>query len=450
MLRLLVVDDDASIPESIRLLVPDGWLVVSCDPSKNPLPNPCGFDAAIVDMHLTAQQGAEGIQVIRKLLSQNPAMAVLGASGDSSIDLMSKAISVGAQWFLAKPVNANELLSRLRFIESYLKLLRYTDNNRWIGRSPVSLNILREIALCSIDTRPTLIQGESGAGKEVAASLIRKLLEPKPWISVNIAAIPDNLFESELFGHAKGAFTGADQARIGLIEAARNGTIFLDEIETLSLQNQAKLLRFLETGEVRRVGSSAITSIECRVVVASNIDLKTLVSEGRFREDLYWRLYGSVINIPSLRERKPDILETATFFLSRNKYGESKVITAEAADFLEGHTWPGNVRELRQVMDSLARTSPLPFIRKVDVEASLQKFSSASNSSTCDQSSPGSQIESSDIELSEGYERLISKFELSLFQKALATHQGVDEAARTLGMSRSNLYKKLKRYSLLT
>ena len=267
----------------------------SSDPKVTPSGN---FSAALVDMHLTPDMSkAEGVNHIARLHEADPHLEIVAMSGDLDRELMEACLKAGASRFLAKPLTPEELLLTLEKIEA-LHLLRdasarSTGRVPWIGSSKKSADVKRALASLRAEPGPILIEGESGTGKEVAAALIHgQEGSGRPFVSVNLAALPENVFESEFFGHVRGAFTGADQNKMGLAEAAHGGDLFLDEVEALPLSQQAKLLRFLESGEVRRVGAKDSIRVQVRVIGATNQNLETMVREGHFREDLLWRMHG--------------------------------------------------------------------------------------------------------------------------------------------------------------
>ena len=317
--RLLVVEDDDLVVAALRVAMPSNWSMASASsPSEVPV---SGFNAALVDMHLSGNlKQAEGLDVIRQLRDQDPHIEIVAMSGDFDRGLMEQGLKAGATRFLAKPIGTEEIHLTLEKIEALL-LLRELANSRiegvsqqreprWIGESEASQNVSRQIASLRGEHGPILIEGESGTGKEVAAWLIHsqernanseKGFAVRPFVQINLAAIPETVFESELFGHVKGAFTGADQNKMGLAEAAHGGDLFLDEIEALPLANQAKLLRFLESGEIRRVGGRDAIRVHARVIVATNRKLDDMVKTGEFREDLMWRVSGKRLTLPPLR-----------------------------------------------------------------------------------------------------------------------------------------------------
>jgi DNA-binding NtrC family response regulator len=358
-------------------------------------------------------------------------------SGDVRRDLMESALRTGAQRFLAKPLQSEELLLVLEKLEALWDLrqgaLRREGGVTWIGQSDGSKKILEKVAALKGESSPVLIEGESGTGKEVVARLLVQQEEAeRPFVPVNVAALPENLFESELFGHVKGAFTGADRDKVGLIEAADGGDLFLDEIEAMPLALQVKLLRFLESGEIRRVGASRPTHVRCRVIAAGNRPLESLIQEGQFREDLYFRLAGQKISLPALRERGGDVDALAKHFLDAERPRRNKTFSDDGLAALRAYAWPGNVRELKRVCERLSLTSPLPLIRGEDVHSAFGAPASSKN----------------EMDLSRGLAALVDNFEKGVIQKALEREKDVENAANLLGISRSNLYKKMKDHGL--
>ena len=279
-----------------------------------------------------------------------------------------------------------------------------------------------------------MLEGETGTGKEVAARLLSFQEGERPFIAVNVAGIAENLFESEMFGHVKGAFTGADLNKIGLCEAAHGGDLFLDEIEALAPAHQAKLLRFLENGEIRRVGGKEPIQVECRVIVASNKPLEKMLRDGAFREDLYFRISGQKIELPPLRERREDIDDLVSYFLSLEHPRRNKTFSEDGLQALKEYSWPGNIRELKRVCEQLCLISPLPLIRKDDVLALLRPILSAP--------------EQKDIDLSKGLNILVEEFEAGVILQCLKRDPDIDKTADRLKISRSNLYKKIKEYNI--
>lgn len=436
-LNLLIVDDDELVLASLRTVIRPPWRLFTNN-YESPLPNET-FHAALVDMHLTGNiRRAEGLEVIQKLKLEQPFIEAIAMSGDLDIENMEKGLKAGASRFLAKPIQPEELQLNLDKIEE-LWLLRGAiqrgtiKSTPWLGQSLASQKVQEQVAAFKGEEGPFLIEGESGTGKEVVAQLLHSQRADRPFVAVNVASIPENLFESELFGHVKGAFTGADQNKMGLIEAAHGGDLFLDEIEAMPLPQQAKLLRFLESGEIRRVGAKESVIIKARVIAATNRPLKDLVAEKKFREDLLWRLSGKKIALPPLRERKDDISILANTFLNSDNR-RKRELTDEGLVALQNYDWPGNVRELKRVCEQLLVACPLPVVRREDVARVVQPYSFVG------QSTP--------IDFSLGLTRIVNEYEAHVITKCLEQYQDIDEVARHLDMSRSNLYKKIKDHNI--
>jgi DNA-binding NtrC family response regulator len=436
---LLIVDDDSLIHQSFRLCLPAHWKPISAT-RVNEIPTDRSFHAAFVDLHLTGG-GPDGLDVIKSLSASHPNMELIAMSGDIRRELMELALKAGAQRFLGKPLHSEELLLILQKIEALWDLRetssRTSGRTRWVGEGSASKKVLERLASLKGESGAVLLEGESGCGKEVAAKLLHEQENSaRPFVAVNIAALPENLFEAELFGHTKGAFTGADRDRAGLCEAADGGDLFLDEIEALPLAQQVKLLRFLESGEIRRVGARDAIRVQCRVIAASNQPLEKLVSEGKFREDLYFRLSGKKLSLPPLRERTEDITVLAKHFLEAERPRRNKQFTDDGLKALAVYPWPGNVRELKRVCEQLSLVSPLPLIRGEDVHALLGGRTSTLQTGAAD--------------LEQGLATLVENYEKNLIVEALKREGDVEKAAGLLKISRSNLYKKIKDYGLET
>lgn len=434
--QLLIVDDDPLIHQSFRLCLPKHWRPVSAT-SIQEIPETRNFHAAFVDMHLTKDE-PDGLKAIAALIRGRPTLDIVAMSGDVRRDLMEAALRAGAQRFLAKPLQSEEILLILTKLEALWDLrqgaLRREAGTKWIGSSSASQNVLKKVATLKGEASPILIEGESGCGKEVVARLLVEQEDgERPFVPVNVAALPENLFESELFGHVRGAFSGADRDKVGLIEAADGGDLFLDEIEAFPLSQQVKLLRFLESGEIRRVGSQQSTQVRCRVIAAGNRPLEAMIRDGTFREDLYYRLAGQRIELPPLRTRTSDIGELANYFLEAERPRRNKTVTVDGIAALEQHSWPGNIRELKRVCERLSLASPLPLIRAEDVQDCLRG---------------ATPTQAQALDLARGLAALVEDYEKMILQKALEKEKDVEKTASLLGISRSNLYKKLKDHGL--
>ncbi|MBO9668486.1 MAG: sigma-54-dependent Fis family transcriptional regulator [Bdellovibrio sp.] len=438
---LLIVDDDPLIHQSLKMSLPANWKVFSAHTLES-VQFERFYHAAFVDMHLEADKPAIGPQIIEKLMKHNNQLEVVAMSGDLSRPLMESCLKAGAQRFLAKPLMPEEITLVLEKIEALWDLRNvdpHADRNsiRWVGQSSPSQKIKKRLADLRGENSPVLIEGETGCGKEVVARLLHEQEGERPFIAVNIASIPENLFESELFGHVKGAFTGADQNKVGLTEAANGGDLFIDEIEALPLTQQAKLLRFLESGEVRRVGAKESMIVKTRVIVASNRPLEKMVAAGEFREDLLFRLASQRVQLPPLRERLEDVTELAQHFLAMERPRRNKSFTDDGIEALKKYNWPGNVRELKRVCEQLSLTSPLPFIRAEDVNAWLTPAATPSQA-------PSYTV----IDFTRGLNTLVDDFEAHVIRTALKQTKNIEEASQLLQISRSNLYKKISDYNI--
>jgi len=440
LLNLLIVDDDALLATSIKMMVPTHFKVyIATKPSL--IPDHVFFHAAMIDMHIESKVGEtpDGPQVIAQLIKKNPQTEVVSISGDLNRQNMEMAIKAGASRFLAKPLMSEEVTLVLSKIAAYWQLRKIDSSiNRktiLVGASSETEQLRKTIASLKGERSSIVIEGETGTGKDVIARLLSEQEPQTPFITMNCAAISENLFESELFGHVKGAFTGADQNKIGLAEAAHGGDLFLDEIEALPLTQQAKLLRFLESGEVKKVGAKDTIHVDVRVICASNQSLKEMIQEKKFREDLYFRISAHKINLPSLKNRKIDIPDLAHFFLKNAKTKRNKSFDQDAFNALMNYSWPGNVRELKRVCEQLVLTSPLPIIRAEDVNQLLFQ--------------PKLTDENLALESNLTLEQYMDMQEKKFITLSLAKYNDVDECSKALQVSKSNLYKKIKDHGII-
>ncbi len=436
--QLLVVDDDSLVLSAIKMALPSHWRMVGINRMQD-INSEAMFHAALTDMHLTSNHAeADGLKVIDQLKKNDPQIEIIAMSGDLSLELMEACLKKGANRFIAKPLQVDEFLDNLSKIEALWHLREFSGRGPtrpWLGSSVKALEVHKKVASLCGESGPILIEGESGTGKEIIAHLLHNQDGERPLVAVNLAAISENLFESELFGHLKGAFTGAEQNKMGLIEAAHGGDLFLDEVEALPMSFQVKLLRFLESGEIKKVGSKDNTIVKTRLIAATNQNLHQLVKEGKFREDLLWRLDGKKIYLPPLRERAEDIPELANYFLSQERPKRNKTFNKEALESLKAYHWPGNVRELKRVCEQLSLTAPLPIIRSEDVNLLLNPHRVFE--------SPGTEID-----LKKGLTRLVEEFEAHAIKKCLNLESDIEKAANMLQISRSSLYKKIKDYGI--
>ncbi|MCD6375148.1 MAG: sigma-54-dependent Fis family transcriptional regulator [Deltaproteobacteria bacterium] len=364
--RLLAVDDDIDFLRALkRLLVKfDFEVELAIDPYKalDKLKNDV-FDCILLDMKMP---GLDGIQLMDKILEEDPLVPVIFISGQSNIPLAVHAMKKGAYDFIEKPIDPERLVMMVRHAieknawtkERDVLLTALDEKYRMIGDSQAMKKIFNKIKIFADSDAKVLITGETGTGKELVANLLHynSARAGKPFIKINCAAIPNELLESELFGHVKGAFTGAVETKKGKFHLAEDGTLFLDEIGDMDVYLQAKLLKILDTGEFSMLGDNKTYQANCRIISATNQDLEALIAENKFREDLYHRLNVLHIHIPPLRERKEDIPPIARYLLQKAADQNNKKIldfSEKAIEILKDYDWPGNVRQLRNVVEKL-------------------------------------------------------------------------------------------------
>jgi DNA-binding NtrC family response regulator len=404
------------------------------------------FDLVIIDLNYSRDttSGQEGLDLLQKIQTLDPMLPVIVMTAWSSVGLAVEAMRRGARDFVQKPWENERLstivrtqlelsaaLRRGQQLEAENQLLRGENLPTMIAQAPSMQPVLQLIARVGPSDANVLITGEPGSGKEVVARTLHAISSrnSKPMVTVNAGGLAEGVFESELFGHVKGAFTDAKMDRVGRFELADSGTLFLDEIANVPMNLQAKLLRVLEVGEMERVGSSKTKKVDVRVISATNANLLAEVEEGRFRQDLLFRLNTIEIHIPPLRERREDIAPLANHFLGIHSRRYRKAITGfdhAALQALHEHVWAGNVRELNHVIERSILMAQENQIRLGDL--ALRAASGGSP-----------RLEDMSLEDVEAF----------LIKKALSRYQGnVSHAAAALGLSRSALYRRLQRYGL--
>ena len=365
MTKILIVDDEPRILLLMKsLLKANGFEVETAKdgPSALEIVRAGGIQIVVTDLRM---QPMDGMTLFREIQAVEPTMPVILLTAYASVETAIEAMKSGIFDYLTKPFKVNEMITCLKRAEEKLRTnassaasagnepLRYRFEN-FIATSPAMNEVCETIAKVAPTAATVLINGESGTGKEVVARAIHKssTRANRPWVAVNCAAIPENLLESEMFGHVKGAFTGAVSDKEGLFEAANGGTLFLDEISSMPLILQGKFLRALQEREIRRVGDTKSIPIDVRIIAASNSNLEEAVVKGTFRSDLFYRLAVIMIDIPPLRERREDILPLARHFITEEvgKVREPPAISEDAAQLLMAYDWPGNVRELENCM----------------------------------------------------------------------------------------------------
>ena len=448
--RILIADDQVDVLESLRLLLkPEGFVVETADSPERVLAavRERDFDAALVDLNYARDttSGSEGLELLSRLQVLDSTLPVVVMTAWGSVELAVKAVQSGARDFVEKPWDNERLLSILRTQVELCRALRrgqrleaanvaqrLGDSPTLIATSPAMAPVLELIAKIGPSDANVLITGEHGTGKEVVARRLHAASERAgaPLVTVNVGGLPEGVFASELFGHVKGAFTDAKGDRIGRFEMAHGGTLFLDEIANVPLDQQGKLLRTLETGELERVGSSKTRTVDVRILSATNADLAIEVAAGRFREDLLFRLNTVEIRLPPVRERTEDIPVLAMHFLGRMAQKYRKTITGfdeTAMGHLHRHGWAGNVRELAHVVERAVLMSDGDTIRADHLGFAREQREAARS------------IDDMSLE----------EVERTLIDKAMRRFDGnVSRAAEALGLSRSALYRRLEKYRL--
>ena len=454
MPRILIADDQADVLAALSLLLKGERYQISSASSPEGVLKSIDtheFDVVLIDLNYARDttSGSEGLDLLSRIRASDPTLPVVVMTAWGSVDLAVEAMRRGARDFIQKPwdnarllavlrtqVELAEALRRGRRLEAENMALRDESSNELpqiAAESPAMKSVLNLVERIGPADANVLITGENGTGKEVITRLLHSISSRrnKPLISLNAGALAEGVFESELFGHVRGAFTDAKSDRVGRFELADGGTLFLDEIGNVPLNLQAKLLRVLETGEFERVGSSKTQRVNVRLLSATNADLHAEVAQGRFRQDLLFRLNTVEIRLPPLRDRIEDIPVLAEHFLKLHRERYRRPImgfTPEAIDALRQHLWPGNVRELDHVIERAVLMSPGNIVTAFDLAL---------------ESTPDARLSARLEEMSlEDAERLLIK-------KALARFEGnANRAAEALGLSRSALYRRLQKYGL--
>jgi DNA-binding NtrC family response regulator len=448
-MRILIADDQPDVLEALRLLLKrEGYKIEAAESPQQVIQaiENRDYDAAILDLNYTRDttSGEEGLELLAKIQTIDAMLPVIVMTAWSSVGLAVEAMRRGARDFIQKPwenerlssivrtqLELSEALRRGQRLEAENQLLRGDNLPTMIAQAPSMQPVLEMISRVGPSDANVLITGEPGSGKEVVARTLHAISSrsTKPMVTVNAGGLAEGVFESELFGHIKGAFTDAKMDRVGRFELADSGTLFLDEIANVPMNLQAKLLRVLEIGEMERVGSSKTKRVDVRVISATNAKLTEEVQNGRFRQDLLFRLNTIEIHIPPLRERREDITALATHFLGVHARRYRKGISGFDHNALQAmleHPWQGNVRELNHVVERAVLMAQSNCIKASDL--ALRATSTASP-----------RLEDMSLEDVEEF----------LIKKALARYGGnVSHAASALGLSRSALYRRLQRFGL--
>ncbi len=457
---ILVVDDEKNIRRTLRMVLEgEGFDVLEAGSAEEAFPilDDALVDLVILDVRLPGMSGVDALDRIRKERGQE-ALPIIVISGHASLSEAVQAVQRGATDFLEKPLDRDRMLVSLRNALALRRMVREIetlkkDGRRYemIGESASMKRLFVEIEKVAPTRGRVLITGESGTGKELIARAVHKL-SPRAgaaFVKVNCAAIPAELIESELFGHERGAFTGAQGKKKGLFEVAHQGTLFLDEIGDMSLAAQAKVLRALQNGEITRVGGDATVSVDVRVIAATNKDLESAVQKGEFREDLFFRLNVVPLRSPALRERIEDVPALAAAFLEefcRENGMRTKPVDPEVSEALIDHDWPGNVRELRNAVERMAILSgdritldDLPeFPRRAVPLSLLDEGDGRDSVPTGEPHGPGETLRS-----------FRDRKEREYIRETLdRCDWNISRAATTLGVERTNLHKKMRSLGL--
>jgi two-component system response regulator AtoC len=457
-MQALVIDDEPQVRKFVAtVLLAEGWHVQEADTAERAFDmlRETRWSLVFCDVMLG---GADGFAVLRRFTDEQPGAQVVLMTGHGSAVGALDATAFGAYDYLLKPFSVDEVKALAQSVRSRMTSRRkhlgtssdtqhvptYTSDIDLIGCSPAFVEVMKLVGRVAPTNLPVFIAGESGTGKEIVARAIhcRSRRSAKPFIAVNCGALPAELIESELFGHVKGAFTGADRERPGLWEEADGGTVFLDEITETTPAFQVKLLRALQNGEIRRVGSNRTMHVDVRVIAATNREIEPEVSAGRFRQDLLYRLNAVAIRLPPLRERREDIFPLVKHFAERvrDKDDGDIAFSPEAMLLLEDYSWPGNIRELENAVERAAALGDTT-VRPEDLPERIRKGIESSKEDT---------VESQMISVGVIEEwPLLSELEGRYVKRVLThTHGNKQAASRVLGVDRKTIERMIKRHKV--
>ena len=460
---LIIVDDDPLIRDALRLSLSDEFEVYLAENRiqainlLREMPSPPQL--ALVDLGLppTPHRPEEGFHLIIELLAHSPHIKILVLSGQDEEANARHARTLGAIDFIAKPCTPKKIKAQLHnslLAQRAEQGQKHVDDTLFgmVGQSPPIQAMRHQIVLYAATTFPVLIEGESGSGKELVAAALQRLgaNNKAPYLAFNCAAISPNLLESSLFGHIKGAFTGAHGTQAGFFEDAKDGTLLLDEIGELPLELQAKLLRVLENGEYQRVGETSIRKSRARIIAATNRDLRHEVRSGNFRTDLYHRLSVFTIHVPPLREMGADKLLLLNYF--RDFYAAQSgnlpfALDAATMQLFERYTFPGNTRELRNIVIRLATKYPGQTVSSTQLEAELDLHQFATGNSSAESGGDPRKVAMHTLQQQPGFnlDKLLQEQESHYINAALElAHGNISEAARLLGLQRTTLYSRME------
>lgn len=449
--QILVVDDDPEWHEILALLFSrKGWKTETALSGERALARLAagGIDVVVCDLSMP---GMSGLEVLRRVRAMNAQIPFIMMTGVGTIESAVEAVQLGAYSYLTKPVNNAELASLVQRAAEHARVHSQLQD-RGGEKTPVSLifnspsmkQVLKTIGKVAGTSVPILITGETGTGKSRLAEYVHRAssLRDKPFLTIDCAALPESLLESELFGHVKGAFTGAVSTRRGLLEEAQGGTVFLDEIGELSPSTQAKLLRAIQEHEIRPVGSNKSVSINVRFIAATHRHLEEDVKTGRFREDLFYRLSVIPLYLPPLRERREDLAALIGFFISRfnERYGRNVTqISPAAMNILYSQPWKGNIRELENVLERA-------FLLTEGDRLMPESLGTMADGAVFASPVPGEAVSETPLSLSDA----VRNAEIQALQQALSLCNGnKTQAAELLGIGRRTLYDKLEQFGLM-
>ncbi|MEN6617082.1 MAG: sigma-54 dependent transcriptional regulator [Syntrophorhabdus sp.] len=445
MINVLVIDDEKQLVEAFKMQLPKEGMKVTgaynAADALKALKNEV-FDIAVVDIRLP---DIDGVNLLLKIKQLEPGIEIIMLTGFASVDTAIRSMKLGAYDYLTKPCKLAELAVVIQkaFEKKSLReknlvleehLMRVAAHDSFIGESKAMTKVKELIKIVAPSNTPVLIQGETGTGKEIAARAIhdRSPRSGHPFVAINSSALQETILESELFGYKKGAFTGAHADKLGLLDIANNGTLFVDEVADMGLTIQAKLLRVLETGTFMKLGDTKETKVDVRFIFATNKDLKTQIEEKNFRNDLYFRINAFIITLPPLRDKKEDIRLLADYFLDKfSGSGHKKHLSEMALNTFLAYEWPGNVRELVNVIErSCLISGKRSEIISEDFPENICRIPPAAPMSA------GATIPATSINL--------SSLEDEHIRNVLASVNGnKSEAARLLGISRKKLYSRI-------
>ncbi|APJ05028.1 Fis family transcriptional regulator [Silvanigrella aquatica] len=449
--KILVIDDEKDICSTLSgILSDEGYKVITANSAeaglklaKREWPDVCFLDVWLPD--------SDGTETLEKLRAVNPDIYIIMMSGHANIETAVKCTRLGATDFIEKPLSLEKVLLNVQNI-LHLKDLKFENQNlknrvekkyTLLGNSQELREIVATVEMIAKKNTTILITGENGTGKENVARLIHEKSNrsTKPFVAINCAAIPDELIESELFGHEKGAFTGAHSAKRGKFELAHNGTLFLDEIGDMSLKTQSKLLRALQEQKIERIGSDETISVDARIIAATNKNLEEEIKKGNFREDLYYRINVIPIILPPLRQRKEDIELISSHYLSLFSAENSiknKSLSQSSINILKSYSWPGNVRELKNIMERLSIMVKSDVIEPSHLPSPINTTRQEKNE----------EFESLFLPLD--FREARARFEKVFILKKLESFDGnVSKTADAMGMERSHLYRKMRQFDLI-